>query len=79
MAINQPTGQLRVKAQRARSETKTARPQLFLLTKMGANTGGHTLAIINRTGGDALQTCLNRIPCSSLLLLHGVLNRLHEL
>ena len=79
MAINQPTGQLRVKAQRARSETKTARPQLFLLTEMRPNAGGDALTIIDGTGGDALQACLNRIPGSSLLLLHGLLNRLIEL
>ncbi|WP_170952126.1 hypothetical protein [Synechococcus sp. UW69] len=46
---------------------------------MCPNAGGHALTIINRTGGDALKACLNRIPGSSLLLLHGALNRLKEL
>lgn len=62
-----------------RSETETAGPQLFLLAEMRQNTGGDALTIIDGTGGDAFQACLNRIPGSSLLLLHGLLNRLNEL
>lgn len=61
------------------SETKTAGPQLFIITKMRPNAGGDAFTIIDRTRGDALQACFNRIPGSSLLLLHGVPNRLEEL
>ena len=49
---NQPT-------HRDRSKTKTARPKLFFITKMGPNAGGDALAIVNRTRGNALQACLN--------------------
>jgi hypothetical protein len=51
----------------------------LLITKMRPNAAGDALAIIDRTGGDALQACLNRIPGSSLLLLHSLLNRLRAL
>ena len=76
MAINQPTG---ITALENNSEAKTAGAQLFRVTKMRPNAGDHALAIIDRTGGDALQACLNRVPGSSLLLLHSLLNRLHAL
>ena len=66
-------------AQKNKSEAKTAGPQFFLITKMGPNAGGDALAIIDRTGGDALQACFHRIPGSSLLLLHGRLNQLNAL
>ena len=75
-AINQPTGST---AQGGNSEAKTAGPQLFVITKMGSNAGGHALAIVDGTGGDALQACFHRIPGSSLLLLHGLLNQLNAL
>ena len=76
MAINQLT---RTTDQENNSEAKAAGPQLFLITKMRPNAGGDALAIINRTGGDALQACLNRIPGSCLLLLHSPLNLLSAL
>ena len=64
---------------RGHSEAKTAGPQLFVITKMGSNAGGHALAIVDGTGGDALQACFHRIPGSSLLLLHGRINQLNAL
>ena len=44
---------------RGHSETETAGPQLFVITEMRSNTSDNALAIVNRTGGDALQACLN--------------------
>ena len=44
---------------RGNSEAKTAGPQLFLFTKMCPNAGGDALAVVDRTGGDALQACFN--------------------
>ena len=64
---------------RGHSEVKTAGPQLFVITEMRANAGGDGLTIVNGTGGDALQTRLNRIPGSSQLLLHGLLIQLNAL
>ena len=64
---------------RGHSEAKTAGPQLFVITEMRANAGGNALTIVNGTGGDALQTRLNRIPGSSQLLLHGLLIQLNAL
>ena len=76
IAINQPT----VKAtQDDNSETKTARPELFVITEMRPNAGGDALAVVDRTSGDALQASLNRIPGSSLLFFHDLLNRLSAL
>ena len=74
---NQPTHE--DNESKNKSETETAGPQLFVITEMRSNAGGDALAIIDRTGGDALQTCLNQVPGSSLLLLHSHLNRLCEL
>ena len=75
-AINQATATTTYKD---KSQTKTAGPQLFVITEMRSNTSGNALAIVNGTGGDALQTCFHRIPGSSLLLLHGLLIRLNAL
>ena len=75
-AINQPTA---TTASKSKSKTKTAGPQLFVITEMRANAGGDALAIVHRTGGDALQACLNRVPGSSLLLLHDLFIQLKAL